>query len=90
MAEHGVQAIQRCILAVFRNRVFFSVDEINQAISPLLDIYNNEIMKKINKNRTQLFEEIEKEQLLTLPENRFIYKEFKVARVYYTCKFNKY
>lgn len=81
LAEQGVQAIQRWILAVFRNRVFFSVDEINQAINPLLDIYNNKIMKKINKSRTQLFEEIEKEQLLTLPANRFIYKEFKVARV---------
>lgn len=81
LAEQGVQAIQRWILAVFRNRVFFSVDEINQAINPLLDIYNNKIMKKINKSRTQLFNEIEKEHLLTLPANRFIYKEFKVARV---------
>ena len=81
LAEQGVQAIQRWILAVFRNRVFFSVDEINQAINPLLDIYNNKIMKKINKSRTQLFEEVEKEQLLTLPANRYIYKECKVARV---------
>jgi transposase len=81
LAEQGVQAIQRWILAVFRNRVFFSVDEINQAINPLLDIYNNKIMKKINKSRTQLFNEIEKAHLLTLPANRFIYKEFKVARV---------
>ena len=38
-------------------------------------------MKKINKSRTQLFKEIEKEHLLTLPANRFIYKEFKIARV---------
>lgn len=81
LAEQGVQAIQRWILAVFRNRVFFSVDEINQAINPLLDIYNNKIMKKINKSRTQLFKEIEKEHLLCLPANRFIYKEFKIARV---------
>lgn len=81
LAEQGVQAIQRWILAVFRNRVFFSVDEINQAINPLLDIYNNKIMKKINKSRTQLFNEIEKAQLLVLPANRFIYKEFKVSRV---------
>lgn len=81
LAEQGVQAIQRWILAVFRNRVFFSVDEINQAINPLLDIYNNKVMKKINKSRTQLFNEIEKAHLLPLPANRFIYKEFKLARV---------
>ncbi len=52
LAEQGVQAIQRWILDVFRNRVFFSLDEINQAINPLLDIYNNKIMKKINKSKT--------------------------------------
>lgn len=80
-AEQGVQAIQRWILAIFRNRVFFSVDEINQAINPLLDIYNNKVMKKLNKSRTQLFNENEKQYLQTLPANRFIYKEFKIATV---------
>lgn len=80
-AEQGVQAIQRWILAIFRNRTFFSVDEINQAINPLLDIYNDKVMKKLNKSRTQLFNEDEKQYLLDLPANRYIYKEFKVATV---------
>ena len=80
-AEQGVQAIQRWILAIFRNRTFFSVDEINQAINPLLDIYNDKIMKKLNKSRTQLFNEDEKQYLLDLPANRYIYKEFKIATV---------
>jgi len=80
-AEQGVQAIQRWILAVFRNRTFFSVDEINQAINPLLDIYNNKVMKKLNCSRTQLFNENEKQYLKPLPANRFIYKEFKIATV---------
>lgn len=80
-AEQGVQAIQRWILAVFRNRTFFSVDEINQAINPLLDIYNNKVMKKLNKSRTQLFNENEKQYLKPLPANRFIYKEFKIPKV---------
>lgn len=80
-AEQGVQAIQRWILARFRNRTFFDVDEINQAIAPLLDIYNNKIIKKISKSRTTLFEETEKQYLQNLPANRFIYKELKVATV---------
>ncbi len=80
-AEQGVQAIQRWILAVFRNRTFYSADEINQAINPLLDIYNNKVMKKLNKSRTQLFNENEKQYLKSLPTNRFIYKEFKLATV---------
>jgi hypothetical protein len=80
-AEQGVQAIQRWILAVFRNRTFFSVDEINQAISPLLDLYNNKVMKRLNKSRTELFLENEKQHLSVLPANRFIYKEYKIATV---------
>jgi len=80
-AEQGVQAIQRWILAVFRNKTFFSVDEINDAISPLLDKYNNKIIKKIGKSRTTLFEENEKQYLNNLPANRFIYKELKIATV---------
>ena len=71
-AEQGVQAIQRWILAIFRNRTFFSVDEINQAINSLLDIYNDKVMKKLNKSRTQLFNEDEKQYLLDLPANRYI------------------
>lgn len=80
-AEQGVQGIQRWILAVFRNKTFFDVDEINEAISPLLDIYNNKIIKRIGKSRTDLFEENEKKFLEVLPVNRFIYKELKIASV---------
>lgn len=57
--EQGVQAIQRWIIARFRNRSFFNIDEINQAINPLLDIYNNKIIKKIGKSRLELFIELE-------------------------------
>ncbi|MDN5053340.1 IS21 family transposase, partial [Aliarcobacter butzleri] len=39
-AEQGVQGIQRWILAVLRHQTFFSVDELNDAISLLLDKYN--------------------------------------------------
>lgn len=79
--EQGVQAIQRWIIARFRNRSFFNIDEINQAINPLLDIYNNKIIKKIGKSRSELFIELEKPYLQQLPINRFIYKELKIATV---------
>ena len=65
--EQGVQAIQRWIIARFRNRSFFNIDEINQAINPLLDIYNNKIIKKIGKSRSELFIELEKPYLQQLP-----------------------
>ena len=75
IVEQAVQGIQRWILAILRNRIFFSVQEINQAISPLLEKYNNRLVKAIGKSRYELFKEEEKEQLQSLPINRYIYKE---------------
>jgi len=80
IVEQAVQGIQRWILAVFRHSVFFSVDEINQAIAPLLDKYNNRVIKHIEKSRYELFEE-EKKALQPLPANKYIYKEIKSATV---------
>lgn len=80
IVEQAVQGIQRWILAVFRHRVFFSVDEINQAIAPLLDKYNSKVSRHLGASRYELFEE-EKLQLQSLPVNRFIYKEIKLATV---------
>ncbi len=80
-AEQGVQAIQRYILAYFRHQKIFSVDEANEKISILLDRYNNKVMKHIGKSRTQLFEELDKPMLSPLPANRYIYEQFKIARV---------
>jgi len=42
-------------------KVFYSVDELNDAIAILLDRYNNKIMKHLGKSRTELFEELQKE-----------------------------
>lgn len=79
--EQGVQGIQRYILARFRHRKFYSVDELNEAIAPLLDDYNNKIVKHLEQSRTQMFETLDKPHLKPLPANRYSYKEFKVARV---------
>ena len=49
LAEQGVQAIQRYILARFRHHKFFSVDELNDAISDLLDRYNTKVVKHLQK-----------------------------------------
>lgn len=81
-AEQGVQGIQRWLIAVLRNRIFFNVDEINEALSPLLDRYNNKVMKHIEKSRNELFLELDSPSLNPLPNNKFIYKEFKVAIVH--------
>jgi len=80
-AEQGVQGIQRWILARLRYRKFFSVDELNDAFSSLLDIYNNKIVKRFKKSRTTMFEELDKPNLQALPQQRYIYRDFKICSV---------
>ena len=51
-AEAGVQLVQRWILAALRNRTFFSMDELNQAIAVLLTRLNAKPFRKISGSRS--------------------------------------
>jgi transposase len=79
--ELGVKAIQRWILMKLRHHTFFSVDELNQQINVLLDGYNNKVIRRLGKSRTELFEQLDKPALHPLRANNYIYKEFKTATV---------
>lgn len=80
-AELSVLLVQRWILARFRNRQFFSIEELNQAIKELLEILNNKIVKKFGKSRHELYEELDKPALKSLPERRYELRLFKHCRV---------
>ncbi len=80
-AEQGVQGVQRWILARLRYRKFFSVDELNDAFSELLDIYNNKIVKRFGKSRAAMFKELDEPNLEPLPQQRYIYRDFKICSV---------
>jgi len=79
--ELGVKAVQRWILMKLRNHTFFSVDELNQQIYLLIDGYNNKILRRIGKSRSELFETLDKPLLHPLRANQYIFKEFKRATV---------
>ncbi|WP_017707735.1 IS21 family transposase, partial [Pseudomonas syringae] len=49
--EVGVQVVERWILAVLRNRQFFSLGELNTAIALLLDRLNHKPFKKLPGSR---------------------------------------
>jgi len=80
-AEVGVQIVQRWILAVLRKRVFFSIQELNQAIKELLEHLNNREMKHLGQSRKELFESIEKPFLKPLPQNSYDFWEWGKATV---------
>lgn len=80
-AEAGVLQSERWILAVLRNRTFFSLAELNQAIREALDELNHKPFQKLEGSRASLFESLDKPALKPLPATRYEFAEWKKARV---------
>jgi transposase len=79
--EVAVQIAQRWILARLRNETFFTLDALNLRIDQLLDDLNARPMRIYKASRRDLFERLDKPALSALPAERFIYCEWKLARV---------
>jgi transposase len=69
--EVGVQIAQRWIVAALRHRKFFSLHELNLAISELLEKLNHRPFQKRPGSRHSLFLELDQPALRPLPVERF-------------------
>jgi transposase len=74
--ENAVLIVQRWILACLRNRVFYSLAELNKAIRELVDKLNDRLMQRIKKSRRELFLELDKPNALPLAAQPFEYREW--------------
>ncbi len=79
--EVAVQVVQRWILARLRNRVFHTLEVLNEAIAELLVDLNDRQMKHLGKSRRELFEEVDSPALAPLPAERFVHATWKSAKV---------
>ena len=79
--ETAVQISQRQILAALRDRRFFSVGELNEAIRPLLEQLNAQPFQKLEGSRNRWFDALEKETLLPLPARAFELATWSQAKV---------
>lgn len=79
--ENAVLLAQRWILACLRNRVFYSIAELNQAIRGLVDKLNDRPMQRLKKSRRELFLELDKPNALPLPAVPFEYREWSFPTV---------
>jgi transposase len=79
-AEAAVLLAERWILAVLRNRQFFSLDELNAAIHPLLESLNSKTSRHLGASRCELFEQLDKPALKSLPATPYEYAEWKLCR----------
>lgn len=79
--ETGVLIAQRWILACLRNRKFFSLEDLNAAISILLERLNARPFQKLEGCRRSAFESIDRPAMRPLPSTRWEFARWKKARV---------
>jgi transposase len=79
--EAGVLLVERWILAALRKRKFFSLAELNEAITGLLERLNARPFRKREGSRKTLFETLERAVLRALPAEPYRYGEWRTARV---------
>lgn len=78
--ESAVRVVETRILARLRNRTFFSLSELNEAIVELLEQLNDRPFQKMEGTRRSLYEELERDVLSALPQTPYVYREWKKAK----------
>jgi transposase len=79
--EVGVQVVQRWVIAKLRNRTFFSLSELNDAIRELVVQLNDRVTRHLGASRRSLFETIERAALKPLPAEPYVLVHWKQCRV---------
>jgi transposase len=80
--EAAVLIIERWILARLRHRRFYSLAELNAAISELLTRLNEQrLIRRLGRTRRQLLEELDRPALKPLPNEPYVFAEWRVRRV---------
>lgn len=82
LVEGAVKIVYKRIFALIRNRVFFSIEELNEAIRELLVPYNNKISKDASDTRAELLRTVELQELRPLPADKYEMYQYIWATVY--------
>ena len=81
--ENAVRLVYQRVYARLRNRSFYSLEELNEAIWELLEEHNNKRFQRLSISRRELFESTERSTLHPLPAERFPMKTTKVVTVWF-------
>ena len=82
--ESAIGVVQRDFFQEVRNRVFYSLAELNQTLRQYLERLNHQVMKDYGVSRAQRFEE-EKKHLKPLISTRFELSQWRGAKVHPDC-----
>ncbi|MBX3278270.1 MAG: transposase [Acidobacteria bacterium] len=80
--EAGVQLVERWILARLRKRTFFSLGDLNEAISELLARLNDKPFQKLEGSRRSQYEMLDRPALKPLPTSAYEFAVWKKCRVH--------
>ncbi|MPZ13491.1 MAG: IS21 family transposase [Chloroflexi bacterium] len=83
--EAAVQVAERWVLAPLRKWQFFSLGELNAAITEQVAFVNDRPFRGQKTSRRQLFEELERAALQPLPPTRYELATWKPAKVNIDC-----
>lgn len=78
--EAGVLHAERQILGRLRNRQFFSLAALNEAIAEIVDDINDKRFQKMDASRRSLFDATDAKALRPLPPTAFEYAQWKSCR----------
>lgn len=81
MVENAVKLTYIRVFAPLRNRIFYSIEELNEAIWERLEIHNNTRFQRIKISRWELFNETEKHVLKPLPSEKYELRGFLNVKV---------
>jgi transposase len=82
--EAAIGAIQRSFFQEVRGRVFYSLQDLNDAFREYLERFNNGVMKDYGCSRSERFKH-EQSSLRPLPLSRFELFEWRSAKVHPDC-----
>lgn len=80
--ESAVQVVERWILMRLRQQKFDSVDDVNEAITPLLEQLNRKPFQKLPGSRASAFAELDAPALQPLPLQTWELAVYKTVRVH--------
>jgi transposase len=79
--EAAVGIVSRFVLGRLRNRRFFSLVELNDAVRDCVTKINAKVMKQLGQSRNDLYASLDRPALKELPSERYQYAEWKRCTV---------
>ena len=79
--ENAVLQVERWVLAPLRDRIFFSIEELQAAIDALLEKLNTKKLSDLPLSRRELFMTQEQQLLRPLPSCRYEFAEWRTSKV---------